>query len=66
LSRNVDVEFDGRFYSFFVKPNVEAGYVNLYGREITERKKAEEALRASELKYRALFENIPHGSRRLA
>jgi len=61
LSRNVDVEFDGRFYSFFVKPNVEAGYVNLYGREITERKKAEEALRASELKYRALFENIPHG-----
>jgi len=45
LSKNIDVESDGKFYSFFVKPITEAGYVNLYGRDITERKRAEEALR---------------------
>ena len=44
LSKNIDVESDGKFYSFFVKPITEAGYVNLYGRDITERKRAEEAL----------------------
>jgi two-component system sporulation sensor kinase A len=44
VSKNVDVESDGKFYSFFVKPTTEAGYVNLYGRDITERKRAEEAL----------------------
>jgi len=44
LSKNIDVESDGKFYSFFVKPITEAGYVNLYGRDITERKQAEEAL----------------------
>ena len=45
LSKNIDVESDGKFYSFFVKPITEAGYVNLYGRDTTERKRAEEALR---------------------
>ncbi|MCJ7455967.1 PAS domain S-box protein [Candidatus Bathyarchaeota archaeon] len=44
-SRNIDIEFGGKSYTFLVKPIVEAGYVNLYGRDITERKQAEEALR---------------------
>ena len=45
LSKNIDVESGGKFYSFFVKPTTEAGYANLYGRDITERKKAEEEVR---------------------
>ena len=50
-SRNIDIEFGGKSYTFLVKPLMEAGYVNLYGRDITERKRAEEALcrRAEEL-----------------
>ena len=44
-SRNIDVEFGGKSYTFLVKPTMEAGYVNFYGRDITERKCAEEALR---------------------
>jgi PAS domain S-box-containing protein len=44
-SRNIDIELGDKSYTFLVKPIVEDGYVNLYGRDITERKRAEEALR---------------------
>jgi len=44
-SRNIDGEFGGKPYTFFVKPIMEADYVNLYGRDITERKKAEEEVK---------------------
>ncbi len=37
-----------RFFLLSLAPVVEAGYVNVYGMDITERKKAEEALRESE------------------
>ena len=43
-NKSIDVECAEKVYSFFVAPVVEAGYVNLYGRDITERKRAEEAL----------------------
>ena len=56
--KNIAVEFGGKTYTFLVKPIKEAGYVNLYGRDITERKRAEEALLAGEAKYRQLVENI--------
>ena len=57
-SRNIDVEFGGKSYTFLVKPIMEAHYVNLYGRNITERKRAEEALQQSEQRYRIMFENM--------
>jgi PAS domain S-box-containing protein len=37
-----------RVFSVVVAPIVEGGYVNIYGRDVTERKRAEEALRESE------------------
>jgi PAS domain S-box-containing protein len=44
-SRNVDVEFGGKSYTFLVKPIMRTDYVNLYGRDITERKSLEDELK---------------------
>lgn len=56
--RTVDIVCNERVYSFFITPIAEAGYVNLYGQDITGRKQAEKALRQSEEKYRRLIENV--------
>lgn len=45
LKKNVECEHKESIISFEITPITEAGYANLYGRDITERKQAEEALR---------------------
>ena len=58
-SRNMDVEFGGKAYTFLVKPLMEADYVNLYGRDITERKKAEIELRRQREELQTIFDSVP-------
>jgi PAS domain S-box-containing protein len=60
-SRNVDIEFGGKSYTFLVKPIVEAAYVNLYGRDMTDRKRAEEALRDANQFNRAVISGAREG-----
>ncbi|MHB8054751.1 MAG: PAS domain S-box protein [Candidatus Aminicenantales bacterium] len=61
-NKAADIESAGKVYSIFVIPVAAPGYVNLYGRDITERNRAEEGLRDSlerfQLANRATFDVI--------
>jgi PAS domain S-box-containing protein len=59
--RTVETPGQEQVYSFFVVPILESNYVNLYGRDITEVKQAQEKLIASEVRYRRLFEAARDG-----
>lgn len=41
-SREVDVEFKGKIFAVLVVPIVEGDYLNLYGRDVTQERRAEE------------------------
>jgi PAS domain S-box-containing protein len=62
-SRLADAECGDRIYSLFLTPVPDAGYVNLYGQDITDRKQAEEALRRSEENFRRSLDDSPLGVR---
>ena len=53
-----DVEIDGRFYFVWVSPFSGESYANVYGRDITERKQAEEALQRRTLELQQLTETL--------
>jgi PAS domain S-box-containing protein len=46
-SKEFEEKHDSRVFLLMLAPVVDVGYVNVYGRDITERKEAEEALRQS-------------------
>ena len=55
----LDVKWEERVYSILFVPIPGAGYVNVYARDVTEHKKAEDTLRESEDRYRSLVGNVP-------
>ena len=60
-SRLIDLEHRKRVYSFFVAPIADTGYANMYGSDITDRKRAGEVLRESEERFRRIFDEGPFG-----
>ncbi|HEY9526674.1 MAG TPA: PAS domain S-box protein [Anaerolineales bacterium] len=59
MKMETEFGYRGRHFSFTMAPLIDAGYVNLYGKEITERKRAEETLARERELLERLFEIMP-------
>ncbi len=59
IRKTIDTEHDRRIISFNIVPFLEAGYANLYGRDTTDSRLAEEKLRSSEERLKILFDCAP-------
>ena len=57
----LEISMGARILSFVVVPIIEANYVNLYGQDITERKRGERAMIDNEERFRATFEQAAVG-----
>jgi signal transduction histidine kinase/HAMP domain-containing protein len=53
-----DVQIEGRTYFIWITPFPEESYANIYGRDITERKRAEDALQQRTLELQQLTETL--------
>ena len=60
-AKTVEVPCGDQLLSISLSPVLQASYVNLYGRDITESKRVEEALRESEESFRVIFERSTIG-----
>ena len=58
-NREMEMSVNDWIYLFILTPVAAAGYVNVYGRDITARKRAEDAIVHSEEKFRTIFDAVP-------
>jgi two-component sensor histidine kinase/PAS domain-containing protein len=63
--KSVEHKHDDRIFSFMVVPVTDAGYVNLYGRDITVRKQAEEERRAANQQLQASEQQLQAANEQL-
>jgi PAS domain S-box-containing protein len=56
---DIETRHGDRVFSWTMTPVIDKDYLNVYGIDITERKRGEEALRQSEERFRQFFESAP-------
>lgn len=60
-TEDFDIEIGSPIFSLLAAPQPEQGYVNIYGKDITEMRQTQRALTESEERYRAFIENTSEG-----